>query len=126
MEEYPASRTRKASGRSTRASSVSVRSSVPPSSAGPQEVVIESEKENKKEPPRRKARESQKRLGVGKPRMAGGAGARNVTRLTSGRSASARTRSRADIVEENGLMEVVLEEDGVPIFLWSGYLFSCC
>lgn len=75
--------------------------------------AIEAEKENKKEPPRRKARDTQKRLGVGKPRLAGGAGPRTVTRITPTRSASARTRSsRVDIVEENGQMEVVVEEDG--------------
>ncbi|KAF9519870.1 hypothetical protein BS47DRAFT_1379108 [Hydnum rufescens UP504] len=102
-------RTRKPS-RATRAPSVSVRSSIPPVSV-PELVIVESEKENKKDAPRRKARESQKRLGVGKPRAAGGTGPRSVTRIVPSRSAATRTRSRVDLVEGNGQMAVVVEED---------------
>lgn len=103
------SRTRKAS-RTTRAASGSVRSSVAPTPAP--EAAIESEKENKKDPPRRKARDTQKRLGVGKPRIAGGTGPRSVTRIVPSRSATTRTRSRVDIVEGDRMAAVVEEEDG--------------
>jgi hypothetical protein len=75
-------------------------------------ATLESEKENKRDPERRKARESQKRLGVGKPRAAGGTGPRAVTRIVPSRSSTGgRTRSRMDIVQEAGRMEVVVEED---------------
>ena len=102
-------RTRKAS-RTTRAASVSVQSSVPPPPV-PDPTIVESEKENKKDHPRRKARESQKRLGVGKPRVAGGTGPRSVTRIVPSRSAATRTRSRVDLGEGNGQMAMVVEED---------------
>ncbi|KAF8334025.1 uncharacterized protein EI90DRAFT_499148 [Cantharellus anzutake] len=115
-EEPPAQtqRSRKPS-RATRANSGSAaRSSAPPTPVVSESAVVESEKENKKEPPKRKARDTQKRLGVGKPRIAGGDGARAVTRIVSSRSAP-RTRSRVDIVEGNGRMEAVVEEEEPPI-----------
>lgn len=47
---------------------------------------------------------------MGKPRIAGGDGPRTVTRIVPSRSAP-RTRSRVDIVQENGRMEAVIEEE---------------
>ena len=78
-------------------------------------LEVESEKENKRDPVRRKARDTQKRLRVGKPRVAGGAGARAVTRIIPSRgsaTSTSRTRSsRVDPVEEAARMEVVIEEE---------------
>lgn len=109
-------RTREASRRSratSRSGSVATPSVHPEQEAA---STVESEKENKRDPIRRKARESQKRLGVGKPRLAGGGGARTVTRIVPSRGsatgAGGRTRSRADPVEEASRMEVVIEEEG--------------
>lgn len=77
-------------------------------------ATVESEKENKRDPVKRKARESQKRLGVGKPRAAGGSGPRTVTRIVPSRGSTTggRTRSRMEPVEEAARMEIVVEEEG--------------
>lgn len=107
-----AARTREVGRRSratSRSTSVATAALVPEAEA----ATVESEKENKRDPVRRKARESQKRLGVGKPRAAGGNGPRSVTRIVPSRGSATggRTRSRMDPVEEAARMEVVIEEE---------------
>ncbi|KAF8319446.1 hypothetical protein DL93DRAFT_198703 [Clavulina sp. PMI_390] len=110
----PATRSRDLNRRSrasSRSTSTTTAAVVPePEEAG----TVESEKENKHDNVRRKARESQKRLGVGKPRAAGGMGARTVTRIVPSRSGApgSRTRSRTNLGEEPSRMDVVIEEDG--------------
>jgi hypothetical protein len=59
--------------------------------------IMESEKENEKEPGgRKRAKDTQKRLGVGRPRAAGGAGPRQVTRAPTSRIATRRVTVQVD------------------------------
>lgn len=58
--------------------------------------IMESEKENEKEPVRTRAKDTQKRLGVGRPRAAGGAGPRQVTRAPTSRIATRRVTVQVD------------------------------
>lgn len=89
-------------------------------------VAIESEKENKKDLPKRKVKETQKRLGVGKPRIAGGTGARNVTRIIPSRST--RNRSREDVAGDGVVVEMdaVIEEGEEGQFQFTPSAASHC
>jgi hypothetical protein len=62
-------------------------------------------------PPRRKAKDTQFRLGVGRPMVAGGSGARTVTNVSKGKGLLARnvTQSQPTIIEEGA--QVVLVSD---------------